>query len=153
MVERSLSGSGRFPKAFLWSYNGAGIGSDASGHKITKNFTRAGLQTVYAGSAVAGFMNVKTEDGGYPDVLGVVKRGVVYAGGKLSKTAEHGGNAVNNRHVPIVVCDASSKKAGHVVTSPVPTQQVAPPILKLLSLNPSALKAVKLEKTMTLPLK
>lgn len=139
-----------FAKAFLLNYNGTGIGSDANGNKTTKSFTQAGLQAVYAGADAAKFMNVTAEDGRYPDVIGVVTPGVVYAGSKLSKIAEHGGNAVNDRHVPILYWNAS-KVIGKVNSSSVTTQQVAPSILKLLSINPAGLEAVKIEKTKTLP--
>ena len=139
-----------FAAGFLMNYSGTGIGSDANGNKTSKSFSNAGLQTVYAGTQAAQFMNVKTEDGRYPDVIGIAKVGSVYAGSKLSKIAEHGGDASNDRHVPIVIW-RGDKSVGKTVASNVSTVQVAPTILKLLGLNPNSLQAVKLEKTKLLP--
>jgi hypothetical protein len=127
----------------------AGIGSDASGNKISKNFTAAGLSTIYAGSDARKFIGVKTTDLRVPDVIGVAQTGSVYAGGKLSKIAEHGGNATADRHVPIVVWGTTAK--GKTVTSAVTTPQIAPTILHLLGLNPNELEAVVKEKTKVLP--
>ena len=151
-----------FAKSFLTSYttgatvNGvvvpAGIGSDASGNKTVKPFTSAGLSSIYAGADAAGFMGVNPlTDHRYPDVIGIATVGSVYGGSKLSKLAEHGGNSINDRHVPIVGWGANLP-GGVVINTAVSTIQIAPSILALLGLNPQDLKAVQLEGTSVLPL-
>ena len=140
-----------FAKNFLNNYSGTGIGSDANGVKTTKSFTNAGLKEIYAGVDAANFMGVNpATDQRVPDVIGVAKVGSVYGGGKLSKLAEHGGNSINDRHVPIIGWGATVP-AGVAVDSAVSTVQIAPSILALLGLEPEALKAVKLEGTQVLP--
>jgi hypothetical protein len=117
-----------FAKQFLLSYttgsvvNGvtvpAGIGSDVSGNKIPKSFTQAGLNKVYAGRDVARFMGVNPADARVPDLIGIAQQGTVFAGGKLSKIAEHGGFAKQDRNVPIVVWGAGIEQ-GKTVKEPV----------------------------------
>jgi hypothetical protein len=140
-----------FAKNFLNSYSGTGIGSDTNGNKIAKTFSNAGLSAIYAGVDAAKFMGVNPlTDQRFPDVIGIAKLGSVYAGGKLSKIAEHGGNSINDRHVPIVGW-GHTVPAGVTVTSAVSTVQIAPTILELLGLNPQDLKAVRREGTKVLP--
>jgi hypothetical protein len=139
-----------FAKSFLMNYNGIGIGSDAHGNKTSNTFTSAGLSKIYAGIEAAKFIGVDPSmDQRAPDVIGIAQEGSVYGGGKLSKIAEHGGNSIPDRAVPIVVSGAG---IGHLtVTEHVDTIQIAPTILHLLGLNPEDLKAVKIEKTQVLP--
>jgi hypothetical protein len=127
----------------------SGIGSDTNGTLISKSFTSAGLSLIYAGSDARKFIGVKSTDMRVPDVIGIAQQGTVWAGSKLSKIAEHGGNSVQDRHVPIVVWGTNVK--GKTVTSAVETTQIAPTILNLLGLNPSELQAVQIEKTKVLP--
>jgi hypothetical protein len=138
-----------FVKNFLMNYSGTGIGSDAAGVKIAKAFTNAGLSQVLAGSEAANSLGLTLADQRAPDVIGYAKVGSVYGGGKLSKIAEHGGHAVADRAVPIVVSGANI--GHHTVNAHVDTTQIAPTILHLLGLNPEELKAVKLEGTKVLP--
>ena len=137
-----------FATQFILNYSGTGVGSDAAGNKISKPFTNAGVdpKQIYAGANAASFIGVDPADDRYPDVIGVAKTGSVYAGGKLSKIAEHGGNNNNDRHVPILV-SGPGIKSGQVVTTAVHTTQIAPTILHLLGLNPNELQAVVAEKT------
>lgn len=85
-----------------------------------------------------------------PDVIGIAQQGSVYAGSKLSKIAEHGGFARQDRNVPIMVWRAGIEQ-GKTVKEPVETTQIAPSILHLLGLNPNKLKAVRIENTRVLP--
>jgi len=131
-------------------YAGTGIGSDVQGNKISKSFTEAGLTTIYAGIDAAHFIGVDhLRDLRAPDVIGNAKEGSVYGGGKLSKIAEHGGHAIADRAVPIVVSGAGIEHL--TVTEHVDTIQIAPTVLHLLELNPKELKAVKIEGTKVLP--
>jgi hypothetical protein len=138
-----------FAAAFLMGYNGMGIGSDAGGNPVAKAFTSAGLRQTYAGLAAASFIGVPPTDARVPDVIGIAKQGSVYAGSKLSKIAEHGGNAAQDRHVALIVAGAGIGPA--VVSTPVETTQIAPSILKVLGLSPNKLEAVKAEGTNILP--
>jgi hypothetical protein len=141
-----------FAKSFLMSYTGTGVGSDANGNVIlNKPFTSAGLTKVLAGSEAASAIGVTTADNRVPDVIGYAKVGSVYGNGKplVSKIAEHGGHAVADRAVPIVISGAGIEH--HLVEEHVDTIQIAPTILHLLGLNPQKLQAVKMEGTKVLP--
>ena len=138
-----------FAKAFLQNYGGAAIGSDALGNKVTKSFDNAGLRRIYAGSEAAEFIGVPASDDRVPDLIGIAKQGSVYAGSKLSKIAEHGGDADQDRHVGLIVFGAGVRPAE--VEARVETTQVAPTILKLLGLPAHELTAVRAEGTRPLP--
>ena len=138
-----------FTKNFLANYSGSGIGSDATGTKIPKTFTNAGLNEILVGTKAASSLGLTTADNRYPDVIGYAKQGTVYAGSKLSKIAEHGGHSANDRHVPIIISGATINH--ETVKDNVSTVQIAPTILHFLGLDPQELKAVKVEKTAVLP--
>ncbi|HET6503086.1 MAG TPA: alkaline phosphatase family protein [Amycolatopsis sp.] len=124
----------------------SGTGNDINGSP--KAFTHSGLQTAYAGADAAHYFGVAPGDPRVPDFVGIVQNGVVYTGGQ-GKIAEHGGAAPDDRDVPLVV---SGPQTGHqTVSSPVETTQIAPTILALLDLDPSALQAVRIEHTAVLP--
>ncbi|MCL1872326.1 MAG: alkaline phosphatase family protein [Promicromonosporaceae bacterium] len=132
-----------FVKAYLWGHTAAGL--DAHGNPVTVQ--HSGLARIWAGKDAARFFGVPATDGNHPDVFGEVQEGVVYSG--PTKLAEHGGMNTGDRHVLMLV-DGPGIKAG-VHRAPVETTQVAPTILSVLGLNPSALTAVKTEGTQVLP--
>jgi hypothetical protein len=155
-----------FAKMFLLAHGGTG--NDING--APKAYTSSGLKTVYAGAAAANFIGVPVGDARVPDIIGVSQYGVVYTG-KQAKIAEHGGDNPQDRDVPIVVSgnpiaangqndqgnddnqgDDDNQGGGSIVTTPVETTQIAPTILRLLGLDPSALQAVQIEHTRQLPL-
>jgi len=139
-----------FAKRFLWNYSGFGIGSDPAGTVIpNKPFDHAGTTAIYAGEDAVDLFHAAENDGRVPDLVGIAQHGVVWAGGKLSKIAEHGGAAEQDRHVPIVVWGAHIRH--RIVIGPVETTQIAPTILKLLGLDPQQLIAVRKEGTAVLP--
>jgi len=138
-----------FASDFLQQYSGTGVGSDSVGSGLPKAFSNAGLHKVYAGREAAEFMDVAPSDDRVPDVIGIAKHGSVYGGTKLSKIAEHGGHAAQDRHVGLIVFGAGIHAAE--VNEPVETTQVAPTILKLMGLPGHELKAVRIEGTRTLP--
>jgi arylsulfatase A-like enzyme len=92
---------------------------------------------------------VPITDPRHPDVVGIAQHGVVYTGGK-AKVAEHGGADLQDRNVPILVVIPGTRHAV-TISAPVETTQIAPTILRLLGLNPSALQAVRIEHTPVLP--
>jgi hypothetical protein len=149
LTDRSAKATG-FAKDFLLQYAGTGIGSDALGNKISKTFTSAGLTQIYAGREAAEFVGVAVGDDRVPDLIGIARHGSVYGGSKLSKIAEHGGNAAQDRHVGLVVFGAGIRHA--VVDDAVETTQVAPTVLRLLDLPAHELQAAREEHTHALPL-
>jgi hypothetical protein len=83
-----------------------------------------------------------------PDIIVMPNVGVVYTG-SASKQSEHGGYAQDDTDVMLLVSNPHIE--ARTVTSWVETMQVAPTILQLLGLDPSALDAVRLEGTQVLP--
>jgi Type I phosphodiesterase / nucleotide pyrophosphatase len=134
-----------FAKHYLLTHSAAGNNIDDEPITVRPS----GLQTVYAGAASAAFFGVPRSDPRHPDVFGIVQHGVVYTGG-VAKIAEHGGAGRQDRNVPILVVGPGVGQ-GRAVGAPVETTEIAPTILKLLGLNPSALQAVRIEHTRVLP--
>jgi arylsulfatase A-like enzyme len=144
LSNRSQTAAG-FVKHYLLTHSAAG--NNIHGNPITVK--ASGLAKVYAGAASAAFFGVPNADPRHPDVLGIVQHGIVYTGG-TSKIAEHGGDGTQDRHVPILVV-LPGLAHGHTIAAPVETTQIAPTILTLLGLDPSALQAVRVEHTRALP--
>lgn len=131
-----------YAREFLLSYH------DSTASVDGKPVTSAGLSQLYTGASAARLIGVPVSDPRVPDVIGIAQYGVVYTGHK-SKIAEHGGDHLEDRNVPIVLSWPGAA-SGTQVTKPVETTQIAPTILKLLGLNPHELRAVQLEGTQTL---
>jgi hypothetical protein len=83
-----------------------------------------------------------------PDIVVIPNYGVVYTG-NLKKQSEHGGFSWDDTNVMLLVSNPGI--APQTIHSFVETAQVAPTILKLLGLDPSALQAVQKEGTPVLP--
>jgi arylsulfatase A-like enzyme len=131
-----------FAKQFLLNY------SDKNAQSASidgKRVTSAGLLQVYAGPDAAALIGVDPKDPRVPDVIGLAQYGVVYTSHK-SKIAEHGGDHLEDRNVPILVV-WPGVTGGLNVTAPVETTQIAPTILQLLGLDPDELEAVRIEGT------
>jgi hypothetical protein len=131
-----------FAKDFLLGY------SDPMASVDGKPFTSAGLSQIYAGHAASRLIGIDHSDPRVPDVIGIAQYGVVYTGHK-GKIAEHGGDHLEDRNVPILVV-WSGAAGGSGVTAPVETTQIAPTILQLLGLDPDELQAVRIEGTQPL---
>ena len=142
-----------FARHFLWGYVPVKTGgSDADGNFVSYDGTvqHAGLRQIYAGEEASDFIGVRHSDDRVPDVIGIAQVGVVYSNPtKIKKIAEHGGDAVNDRHVPIVVWGAGVDHA--TIPATVETTQIAPTVLEALGLAASELRAVELEHTASLP--
>jgi hypothetical protein len=134
-----------FVKSYLLSHSAAA--NDINGKAIT--VPTSGVKKVYAGREAARLIGVPYLDPRAPDVIGIAEHGVVYTGG-TAKIAEHGGDDLQDRNVPVLV-SLPGEGAGHVFADPVETTQIAPSILGLLGLNPNALDAVRIEHTHVLP--
>ena len=74
--------------------------NDINGKAIT--VPTSGVKQVYAGREAARLIGVPYLDPRVPDVIGIAEHGVVYTGGK-GKIAEHGGNDLPDRNVPVLV--------------------------------------------------
>ena len=94
-------------------------------------------------------MGARVGDTHAPDLIGIAQQGVVYTGG-VKKIAEHGGDAAADRNVALVVSGAGVQHRDRSRPA-VSTTQIAPTILRLLGLDPTALDAVRLGHTATLP--
>jgi predicted AlkP superfamily pyrophosphatase or phosphodiesterase len=134
-----------FVKNYLLIHSAAA--NDINGNPIT--VSASGLKKVYAGEEAADFVGVPGSDPRHPDIIGIVQHGVVYTGGQ-AKIAEHGGDDLQDRNVPILI-SLPGLSDGRVIDSSVETTQIAPSILALLGLNPEALDAVRIEHTKVLP--
>jgi arylsulfatase A-like enzyme len=133
-----------FVQNYLWNHDATGVTFSGG----TRTLQHSGLAQIYAGQAAADFFGVPVSDPRHPDVFGRAQVGVVYTGG--SKIAEHGGDNPADRDVPLVIYAPGVVPASRVHAS-VETTQVAPTILRLLGLDPSALQAVQIEGTRVLP--
>jgi hypothetical protein len=131
-----------YARQFLMNY------TDSAASVDNKPVTSAGCTQIYTGAAAARLIGVPQSDPRVPDVIGIAQYGVVYTGHK-AKIAEHGGDHLEDRNVPILVSWPGAF-GGTAVTRPVETTQVAPTILKLLGLDPRALQAVGIEGTQPL---
>jgi hypothetical protein len=108
-----------------------------------------GIEYILWGETLKLQANDPLHDSRTPDIIVVPTPGVIYAGKKSAKLAEHGGISYEDLNVALLVSNpALSKKK---IKTPVQTMQVAPTILKLLGLNPGALHAVQKEHTDELP--
>ena len=113
----------------------AGIGQILYGPSLETMFSAPGLPS--AGG-----------DPRTPDIIVVPNVGVVYTG-STKKQAEHGGFALDDTNVMLLVSNPSLEARS--ITTFVETTQVAPTILKVLGLDPSKLDAVRKEGTAVLP--
>jgi hypothetical protein len=115
----------------------------------SRTLQSSGLTKVYAGEEAADYFGTSLSDPRHPDIWGIVQHGVVYTGG-TKKIAEHGGANPEDRDVPLVVYRPGEDRA-RVIDERVETTQIAPTVLHLLGLDPSELKAVRIEGTPVLP--
>jgi arylsulfatase A-like enzyme len=137
-----------FAKDYLMNHSApANRISDPKGTYST-TVASSGLTSVSTGAAAQTIFGGKPGDPHAPDLVGIAQQGVVYTGG-VKKIAEHGGDHAEDLAVPLVVAGAG---AAHTVSgAAVRTTQIAPTILRLLGLDPSALQAVGIEGTQVLP--
>jgi arylsulfatase A-like enzyme len=142
-----------YVKSALWNYVPVKTGgSNASGGFVNYDGTVAhsGLRQIYVGEEAAELIGVPKSDSRVPDVIGIAQVGVVYSSPtRIKKIAEHGGNAAQDRHVPLLVWGAGVRSLQ--VPTPVETTQVAPTVLEILGLSADELKGVQREHTHSLP--
>jgi hypothetical protein len=142
-----------FAKAFLWDYRPLHVGgSDTRGTWVNHSGTvfHSGLRQILAGKEAADFIGVPLNDDRVPDLIGIATVGTVYSSPvTIKKIAEHGGDALQDRHVPILAWGAGVRNAR--IDNPVETTQIAPTVLKALGISPRELKGVEIEHTAPLP--
>ena len=137
--------------SLLWLNPGAST-TDAVG-LLETNATAIGLGQIIYGPQLAMMFNKPglPADGGdprTPDIIVTPNIGVVYTGSS-KKQAEHGGFALDDTNVMLLVSNPSLHS--RTVVSPVATAQVGPTILATLGLDPSSLDGVRKEGTPVLP--
>jgi len=120
---------------------------------LEQNAGAAGVGQILYGPSLETMFNAPglPSEGGdprTPDIVVVPNVGVVYTGsGK--KQAEHGGFALDDTNVMLLVSNPSIQP--RTITTFVETTQVAPTILRILGLDPDSLDAVRKEGTQVLP--
>jgi arylsulfatase A-like enzyme len=142
-----------FAKTFIWNYRPLQVGgSNANGAFVDYSGTvhHSGLRQILAGKEAADFIGVAVSDDRVPDVIGIASIGTVYSSPtQIKKIAEHGGDAKQDRHVPIIVWGAGVHNVR--IDNLVETTQIAPTVLTALGLPAHELKAVQVEHTESLP--
>jgi len=115
---------------------------------LESNATTAGIGQIFYGASITTAYNSPLVDSRTPDIIIAPNVGVVYTG-SAKKQAEHGGFANDDTNVMLLVSNPSIDQRTN--DQFVETKQVAPTILQILGLDPTALDAVKLEGTSVLP--
>jgi Type I phosphodiesterase / nucleotide pyrophosphatase len=113
----------------------AGIGQILYGPSLETSFDAPGLPA-------------QGGDPRTPDIIVLPNVGVVYTG-STKKQSEHGGFAVDDTNVMLLVSNPQIR--ARTVSTFVETTQVAPTVLKILGLSPESLDAVRKEGTTVLP--
>jgi len=124
--------------------------TDASVKILEENAGPSGiaLGQIYYGPSLTINFNDPTIDPRTPDIIVTPNVGVTYSGSH-AKQAEHGGFAHDDTNVILLLSNPDFKPK--TVLAAVGTAQVAPTILQALGLDPSALRAVRVEGTSVLP--
>jgi hypothetical protein len=110
---------------------------------------KAGIEQIFSGEALKLRFNDPATDPRVPDIIVQPHLGTIYVEGPNEFIAEHGGMAETDLHVALLL--SLPGLDGRSIKFPVQTSQVAPTILKVLGLDPKALRAVQIEKTPVLP--
>jgi len=106
------------------------------------------IDEVLAGAEIKLKFNDPASDSRTPDLLIQPIYGTIYTGSS-KKNAEHGGFSFGDTNVGLIVSNPGLH--ARVIKTPVATSQVAATILQSLGIDPSALKAVRIEHTQALP--
>ncbi len=106
------------------------------------------IEEVLSGREINLRFNGPATDSRTPDILVQPVYGTIYTD-STKKNAEHGGFSFGDTNVGLIVSNPDLH--ARVIKTPVASSQVAPTILRALGLDPSALKAVRVEHTAALP--
>ena len=136
--------------AFIWLTDQTKTSAVVNALTLPANQTAAGIGQVLSGESLKLLFPDPLVDPAVPDIIVVSNVGVNYEPTVGSTTlAEHGAFSENDTHVPLIVSVPGYQPA--TTHAPVTTTQIAPTILQLLKLDPTALQAVQLEGTTVLP--
>jgi hypothetical protein len=134
----------------LWLKPGASVAAAVS--LLEENATTIGLGEIYSGPTLALNYNVGGLGPGLdprtPDIIVTPNVGVTYSS-STTMIGDHGGFAHDDNNVILLL--ALPSFAAQTVSAAITTAQVAPTILSALTLDPTALDAVKAEGTRLLP--
>jgi len=109
----------------------------------------AGIQEIYSGDSLKLRFNDPESDPRVPDIIIQPNAGQIYVNPGSGFIAEHGGMTDADTHVPLLVSHPSLGR--QEIKFPIQTAQIAPTILKVLGLDPNSLRAVREERTPSLP--
>jgi hypothetical protein len=137
--------------SLLWLTSGTSTAQAVA--LLEHNASIAGIGQILYGASIETMFNApglpwQGGDPRTPDIIIFPNVGVVYTG-SAKKQAEHGGFALDDTNVMLLVANPSL--ATRTVTSFVETSQVAPTILSALGMDPSKLDAARKEGTPVLP--
>jgi len=135
--------------AFIWLSDQSKTDLVAQALAQPANQTNAGIGQILSGASLKLLFPDPLVDPATPDIIVVTNTGVNFEPTGSTVLAEHGGLGENDTHVPLLISHPGLKSS--VIDVPVQTTQIAPTILSLLKLKPSALKAVQLQGTAVLP--
>ena len=110
---------------------------------------RFGIHKVYWGETLKMRWNDPKIDPRSPDIIVQPLLGVMYGNPTSPKLAEHGGFFDEDTNVALMLSWPGGK--GRTIRTAVQTTQIAPTILHMLGLDPTALDAVRQEETQLLP--
>jgi arylsulfatase A-like enzyme len=116
---------------------------------LRKQQEKGRIQEIIAGEALKLRFNDPAVDPRVPDIIVQPVFGTIYVSPTSGFIAEHGGMTDPDMHVALLLSMPGIDS--RAIKFPVQTTQVAPTILKVLGLDPNALKAVQIEKTPLLP--
>jgi hypothetical protein len=116
---------------------------------LRKIQTEAGIQEIYSGESLKLRFNDPASDPRVPDIIIQPIFGQIYVEPSSGFIAEHGGMTDADTQVPLMISHPSLGR--QQIKFPTQTAQIAPTILKMLELDPNSLRAVKEEKTPSLP--
>jgi hypothetical protein len=133
--------------AFIW-LQGQDIATQKVVDYLNANANALFIEEVMGGAELTLRFNDPKKDSRSPDIIVQPVHGTIYTS-STSKNAEHGGVSFGDTNVALVVSNPGV--ADRVLKTPVATSQVAPTILQMLGLDPTALKSVRIERTETLP--
>jgi Type I phosphodiesterase / nucleotide pyrophosphatase len=98
-----------------------------------------GIRKIFSGKTLVVAFGDPARDSRVPDLILETESGIIYAKPTATKIAEHGGFAMADRHVLLLVALPGGRAA--TVTEKVETRSVAPTILRILGINPKRLDA------------
>lgn len=142
--------------SLIWLQDQSQTGAAVAALKASMtNGNPARIQYILSGKSLTAQFDNPLADPRTPDIIIQPIPGTIYSSSK-AKVAEHGGFSNDDTHVALIATDGASlahgKSTGSTVTTAVQTTQVAPTVLQLLGLDPSALDGVQRQHTQVLPL-